>query len=150
MGIMILPKKASWALLTLYFIFDNVASYWAITRMGGRELNLVIAPLVETYPFLYFLCIPAQIIAIYLIALFLREVVVAMTRHWKFFDKTIIERIILASIAIYWPIANSSLNVMFIFGFRGQGYLWGTSTSIGITVALGYGLLSLYLFSRKK
>jgi hypothetical protein len=70
---MILPKKVSWILLTAYFVFDNVVSYVAVTRMGGREANLVIAPLVETYPLMYFLCIPAELIGAYLIVLLLRK-----------------------------------------------------------------------------
>jgi len=133
---MFLPKKVSWILLTLYFVFDNVVSYVAVTRMGGREANLVIAPLVETYPLLYFLCIPAELIGAYLI--------VALLRKW------IDEKIILTAAVIYWPIANSSLNLLFLLGFRGQGYLWGASTTIGIAVALLYVLLSLYLVRRKK
>ena len=146
---MSLPKKVSWILLTLYFIFDNVVSYVAVTRMGGRELNSVIAPLVETYPLLYFLCIPAEIIGIYLIVLLLREITAAVMRHWKFNDKTTIERIILTAIVIHWPIANSSLNLMFILGFRGQGHLWGTLTAVGFAIALTYGLTTLSLVSRK-
>lgn len=146
---MILPKKVSWILLSLYFIFDNVVSYIAITRMGGREANLVIAPWVETYPLLYFLAVPAEIIGIYLIVLVLREITAAVMRHWKFYDKAIIERIILTSIVIFWPIANSSLNLLFLLGFRHRGYLWGTFTLIGFVVALTYGFSSLYLVSRK-
>lgn len=139
MGIMILPKKVSWILLSLYFIFDNVVSYVAITRMGGREANLVIAPFVETYPLLYFLCIPAEIIGIYLIVLLLRKVVTQVN-----------EKIILTSIVIFWPIANSSLNLMFILGFRHLGYLWGPFTAVGFVVALIYGFLSLIYCVKRK
>ena len=140
---MFLPKKVSWVLLTIYFVFDNVVSYWAIKWMGGREANLVIAPLVETYPLLYFLCIPAEIIGIYLIVLLLWEVTTAVMRHWKFYDKAVIERIILTAIVIHWPIANSSFNLAFILGFRHLGYLWRTFTLVGFVVALSYMLLSL-------
>lgn len=148
--IIALPTKVSWIILTLYFVFDNVVSYIAITRMGGRELNAVIAPLVETYPLLYFLCIPAEIIGIYLIVLLLREVTAVVMRHWKFFDKAIIERIILTAVVIHWAIANSSFNLAFLLGFRNVGYLWGTFTLVGFVAALIYGFLSLYLVSRKK
>ncbi len=140
---MTLPKKVSWMLLTLYFIFDNVVSYWAVTRMGGWELNSVIAPFVETYPLLYFLCIPAEIIGMYLIVLLIREAVAVAMRQRKFAEKAVIERIILTSIVIYWPIANSSLNLLFLLGFRVQGYLWGPLTSIGFAIALMYGLFTL-------
>ncbi len=133
---MMLPKKVSWTLLTLYFVFDNVVSYIAITRMGGREANLVIAPLVEIYPLLYFLCIPAELIGAY--------VIVSLLRKW------IDEKIVLTAAVIYWPIANSSLNLAFILGYRHLGYLWGTLTAIGFAVALTYGFFSIYLVSRKK
>ncbi len=123
-GIIALPKKVSWILLTLYFIFDSVVSYIAVTRMGGRELNSVIAPLVEKYPLLYFLCVPAELVGAYLIVLLLR--------------KLIDEKIILTAAAIYWPIANSSMNVLFLLGFRHMGYLWGPLTVVGLIVSLGY------------
>ena len=61
---MALPKKLSWILLTSFFVFDNFVSYWAVVYRGGREANLVIAWLVEKYPVLYFVCIPAQIVII--------------------------------------------------------------------------------------
>ncbi|OGG35220.1 hypothetical protein A2363_02195 [Candidatus Gottesmanbacteria bacterium RIFOXYB1_FULL_47_11] len=119
-----LPKKVSWILLTLYFIFDSVVSYVAVTRMGGRELNSVIAPFVENYPLLYFLCIPLELIGAYFIVLLLR----------RWFD----EKIILTSAAIYWPIANSSMNLLFLLGFRHMGYLWGPLTVVGLIASLGY------------
>jgi hypothetical protein len=135
-GIMFLPKKVSWTLLTLYFVFDNVVSYIAVTRMGGREVNTVIAPLVETYPLLYFLCVPAELIGAYF--------VVSLLRRW------IDEKIVLTAAAIYWPIANSSLNLLFLLGFRHLGYLWGMFTLIGFAVALIYGLLSLICCAKRK
>lgn len=141
---MILSKKVSWILFTLYFVFDNVVSYWAVRWMGGREANLVIAYWVETYPLLYFLAIPIEIIGIYLIVLLLRELTVAVMRHWKYFDKAVIERIVLTAIVIFWPIANSSLNLLFLLGFHNVGYLWGPFTLIGIFITLTYGFLSLY------
>ena len=142
--IMVLSKKVSWTVLTLYFLFDNVVSYWAIKWMGGREANLVIAHWVETYPLLYFLCIPAEIIGIYLIVLLLREATALVMRHWKFYDKSVIERIILTAIVIFWPIANSSLNLIFILGYHHMGYLWGPFTAVGFVAALIYGFLSLF------
>lgn len=126
---MFLPKKVSWILLTIYFIFDNVVSYWAVTQMGGRELNTVIAPLVEMYPFLYFLCIPTELIGAYFIVILLRR--------W------INENVVLTTAVIYWLIANSSLNILFILGFRGQGYLWGPFTAVGFIVAFIYGFFIL-------
>jgi len=124
-----LPKKVSWILLTIYFTFDSVVSYWGVTQMGGRELNSVIAPFVEKYPLLYFLCVPAELIGAYLLVLLLR--------------KWIDEKIILTTAAIYWPIANSSMNLLYLFGFRGQGYLWGITTCFGILFVLVYGYIAL-------
>lgn len=133
---MILPKKISWILLTLYFIFDNVVSYIAVTRMGGRELNTILAPYLETYPLLYFLVIPAELIGAYF--------VVWILRRW------IKEEVVLTAAAIYWFIANSSMNLLFLLGFRHLGYLWAPFTAVGFSVALIYGLSTLYRVSRKR
>lgn len=133
---MTLPKKVSWTLLTAYFFFDNVVSYVAVTRMGGREANLLIAPWVETYPLLYFLCIPAELVGAYCI--------VSLLRKW------IDEKIILTAAVIYWPIANSSLNLLFVLGFRHLGYLCGTFTLVGFLVALSYGIFSLIYCVKRK
>lgn len=146
---MILQKKVSWILLTIYFIFDNVVSYVGITRMSGRELNAWLAPFVEPHLLLYFLCIPAQILMIYITMLVLREVTAKVLRRKKI-DKNILEKIILTSIVIFWPIANSSLNFAFILGYRKLGYLWGSLTLVGLVAALTYGLLSICFVGRKK
>lgn len=53
-----LPKKISWLILTFFFTFDAVVSYIAVTRMNGREADLLIAFAVEKYPLLYFATIP--------------------------------------------------------------------------------------------
>lgn len=147
---MFLPKKVSWILLTFYFIFDNVVSYIAVTQMHAREADLLIAPFVEKYPLLYFPCIPLEILIVYLIVLILRKITIAMTRRWKLFDKDIIEQIILTATVIFWPIANSSLNLLFILGYRLHGNVWGKFCLVGFVVAFSYGLLSLYLESRNK
>lgn len=131
-----LPKNVSWMLLTLYFVFDSFVSYWGVTQMGGRELNSVIAPFVEKYPLLYFLCVPAELIGVYLFVLLLR--------------KWIDEKIVLTAAAIYWPIANSSMNLLFLLGFRGHGYLWGPLTLMAIVTVLIYSFISLYLTNRKE
>ena len=132
---MYFSKKVSWILLTLYFIFDNVVSYWAITWMGGREANLVISHWVEIYPLLYFLCIPAELLGAY--------GTVWVLRRW------IKEEIILTAAAIYWPIANSSINFIFVLGFHNMGYLWGPFTAVALVIVLIYGLLSLYIVGNK-
>lgn len=126
---MTLPKKVSWILLTTYFTFDAVVSYWGITKMGGREANLVIAPYVEKYPLLYFLCIPLELLGGYIIV--------------RILQKWIDERIVLTGAAIYWPIANSSLNLLFLLGFRHMGYLWSYLIVSGIVAAVAYATFTL-------
>lgn len=55
MSIFLPEKNVSWSLLTMFFIFDNIFSYYAITRLQGREGNPLIAPFVEKYPLALFL-----------------------------------------------------------------------------------------------
>ena len=43
-------QKISWIILFLFFAFDDVFSYYAVTRMGGHEANKLIAFAVEKYP----------------------------------------------------------------------------------------------------
>lgn len=127
--IIVLPKKVSWVLLTAFFIFDCIVSYVAVTTMGGRELNSVIAPFVEKYPLLYFLCVPLELLGGYII--------IKILRKWT--D----EKILLTATVIYWPIANSSMNLLFILGFRHMGFLWLPLTVIGIAIALSYVIFTL-------
>lgn len=147
---MYLPKKISWVLLTFYFIFDNVVSYIAVSRMGAKEADLLIAPLVEKYPLLYFPCIPLEILIVYFIVLILRTITIVVTRRWKHVDTDVIEKIILTATVIFWPIANSLLNLLFILGYRLHGNVWGTFSLVGFVVAFSYGILTLYFVSRNK
>ena len=57
---LLLSQKTSWIVLLLLFTFDDVFSYFAVTRMGGHEANKLIAFAVEKYPLLYALCLPAR------------------------------------------------------------------------------------------
>lgn len=123
-----LPKKLSWFLLTSFFVFDNVVSYLAVTRWGGREANLAIAWLVEKYPLLYFVCIPAQVVIIYYIV--------------KFLTRFFAEKIILTALVIYWPIANSFMNLAFILGHRQPQKVWLILSAVGILLAVIYALLA--------
>jgi hypothetical protein len=143
----ILPKKTSWLLLLSFFTFDAVVSYWAITLMSGREANLLIASYVETYPLLYFLCVPALFAIMWGFVFLLREALVQALGERRPEKKAVIEKIILTSIVIFWPVANSWMNMAFLLGFRQPAYMWGILTPIGLAIALGYGLLTLYKFS---
>src|SRR3989344_6076058 len=108
-----MSKKLSWRLLFLFFTFDNFFSYYAITRLGGREANWTIAPLVEKYPLLYFLCIPALILIMFLIVKLL-VLGLSYISTFKYKSKESVEKAILSSMVIYWIIANSSLNIAFM------------------------------------
>ena len=123
---MALPKKLSWILLTSFFIFDNFVSYWAVVYRGGREANLAIAWLVEKYPLLYFVCIPAQVVIIYFIV--------------KWLTRFAAEKVILTALVIYWPISNSSMNLAFLLGHRQPGKNWLILTAVGIFLAVLYVL----------
>ena len=123
---MALNKRLSWFLLTSFFIFDNLVSYYAVTYRGGREANLAIAWLVEKYPLLYFVCIPAQIVIIYFIV--------------KWLTRLTAEKIILTALVIYWPIANSSMNLAFILGHRQPAKNWLVFSLVGILLAVVYVL----------
>lgn len=134
-------KKTSWTLLILLFIFDNFFSYHAITNLNGREANLAIAALVETYPWLYFLCIPATILIMAVIVLVIKKICMVILKERVAED--ILERIILGSLVIYWAIGNSSLNLAFLLGHRQSIQVWGVATVVGVISGLVYGLAML-------
>lgn len=139
-------KMFSWTLLIIFFIFDNVLSYYAVTRFGGREANLAIAWLVEKYPLLYFLCIPAQIIIINFIVKGLKKLALRLFKNKVNGD--IAERIILSGLAIYWLIGNSSMNLAFLIGHRQPIRNWLILSAVGIFSAVTYSLINLKKLSR--
>jgi hypothetical protein len=110
-------KKISWLILISFFTFDNFVSYWAITQKGGKEANLFIAPIVEKYPLLYFLCIPGTILAVFIIVLLIKKIAVKILKKRKI-EETILEKITLTSTVIFWAFGNSLPNLIFILGFR--------------------------------
>ena len=137
-----LSKRFSYVLLTLFFIFDAVLSYFAVTKMGGHEANLVIASYVEKYPPLYFLSIPALVIGLLTIMWLIR----------KFLKKneTTLEKIILTSFVIYWGVGNSSLNFAFLIGLRHTIFNnWTTMSIAGILSGLLYLSFTLNKLRRK-
>ncbi len=141
----ILPKKISWLILILLFIFDNIVSYIAVTQMHGREANHAIAFIVEKYPILYFFCIPGQIIIMYFIVLGLTKLAN------KLFNKSKtkpggFKNIILTSMVIYWVIGNSFMNFMFIIGHRLSIPIWYKLSLAGILLALIYFLIASCFF----
>lgn len=149
---MLLRKKVSWILLTLLFIFDNVVSYYGVKYLNGREGNLLIAPLVEKYPELYFLCIPLTIVIMIIIAKVLKIVAIKILKKWKFNEK-LIEQIILSAMVIYWAIANSSWNFIFLLGVRVPihifNFLWPILIFAGLSLGLIYGFFLFFRTQRK-
>jgi len=135
-------KKGSWMLLTALFVFDNIVSYWAITRWDGREGNMAIAYWVEAYPWLYFLAIPATVIIMVVIVWMIGVAVVIVLRN-RFGDKKFLERIILAALVIYWAFANSFMNLSFLLGRRLPGTLWPVMQLLGLLVSCVYAVAIL-------
>ena len=129
-----LSKRLSYILLTLFFTFDAVLSYFAVTRMGGHEANLVIAPYVEKYPPLYFLSIPVLVIGLFAIMWLIRKLLPKIS-----------DRVVLTSFVIYWAFGNSSLNLAFLIGLRHTAFNnWSTMSVVGIFLGLIYLITSLY------
>lgn len=146
---LILPKKISWLILTSLFTFDAVVSYIAVTRMHGREADLMIAFAVEKYPLLYFVTIPGLIIIMYFIAFGLIKLAM------KFFNKKhlkreIIEQIVLTSMVIFWPVANSYMNLSFIFGHRLTIPIWYKLNILGFVLTIIYFVYTVSRFKVRK
>lgn len=113
-----LNNKFSWGILTALFTFDAIVSYFGVTTQRSPELNLVIAPVVEKYPTTYFLMIPLEFLMIYIFMFIFRKTVFKLLLRHKFADKDTQEKIILGGAALYWFLANSSMNIIYVLGFR--------------------------------
>ncbi len=146
---LVLPKKISWSFLILFFIFDNVVSYIAVTRMRGKEADLLIAFAVEKYPLLYFVLIPVQTVIVYFIIIGLTKLAV---RVFKKFDieEGIFEKIILTAAVIFWPIANSFMNLMFILGRRLTIPAWYGLIVAGAVTASAYFYAAAKFLSKRR
>lgn len=138
---MIYQRKTSLFILFLLFTFDNIWSYIAVSKFGLKELNLVIAPLVERYPWLYFLCIPLQIIMIFAIGKAISFLAFHVLK--KRFTRKVLEEITFFSLCIYWAIANSLVNFLAIFFHHLPAITWGICTVIGVALAVGYAIFCL-------
>lgn len=140
-------RRTSWLLLTSLFVFDNIVSYFAIARWGGHEGNLIIAPLVEKYPLLYFLAIPVTLAIMLAIVRVILVVSMYILRTWKV-NRGVIERIVLTSVVIYWAVGNSSMNLFFLIGHRQKLYVWGLTSLMGVLLGFVYGLIALMATQR--
>lgn len=142
--------KLAWILLITFFIFDNIFSYYAVTSLGGTEANHLISYWVETYPPLYFFCIPGQIIIIYFIVEGLTKLSEIIFKKLKITNEYIYEKIILFALVIYWAIANSSMNFAFLVGHRLSVNTWYVLTAIGVVLAIVYYAYSLDRIHKEK
>jgi len=68
---------------------------------------------------------------------------------FKFTGKILIEKIILAAIAIFYFFTVILNNSLFLLGFRMPGML-RVNLIIGLSTAIIYGAVTLYMFSKKK
>jgi hypothetical protein len=135
----LLPKKSiSWFFLISFFIFDNFFSYYAILFLGGREANLLIAKYVEKYPLLYFVAIPVTILIVYFIY-YVMQFIARFFLNNKL-DKVTIQKIVMATISLYWLTANSSVNIVYLLGFRIKG-LWNKTMIAGLLISIIYAAL---------
>ena len=137
---MIFSKKLSWFLLISLFAFDAVFSYWAVVYKSAHEANPAIKSIVEAYPLLYFVTVPALIPIMYLIY---KGLFLFANKLFAKVEKEILEKVVLTALVIYWILGNSSVNFMFLFGHRQPAYVWYLTATLAIIPALVYTLLVL-------
>lgn len=139
-----LSRSASFIFLFLLFTFDAVVSYWGVVYKEGREVNLLIAYLVEKYPPLYFVTIPLLII----FAIVFTQIV---TRMASYFIKKVnigtLNRIINTALVLYWFVGNSSTNLIFLAGYRVPN-LWFVTTLIAIPLTLLYTYTAITTYKK--
>lgn len=140
-------KKILWLFLIILFTFDDIFSYYAIKYLHGKEANLLIARFVEQYPLLYFLLIPITVLIVYLIYYIIKCIVLVILK--KYFKKKIIERVVLGGLVVYWFIGNSSVNIIFLFGYRINN-MWSRTMILGLLMAVFYAAVMLYKELKKK
>lgn len=131
----LLTKKTSWLILFTFFVFDNIVSYFAVKYLDAKEGNYLLAPVVEAYPLLYFLCIPLSVIIMYLLFKVIVKITVPLIKKLKLKNREILERIVLNAMVVYWAVGNSSGNVVFLLGYRIDSIMLITTlTAIPVTV----------------
>ena len=141
-----MSKKLSWFLLISLFTFDAVFSYWAVVYRNAHEANPAIKSIVEAYPLLYFVTVPALILIMFLIG---RGLEFLAHKLFTKVDKEIIEKVVLTALVIYWILGNSSVNFMFLFGHRQPAYVWYTTAILATIPASIYSVLTLRKYVTK-
>lgn len=142
-------KKFSWIVLALFFIFDAFSSYYAVGFMRGKEGNPIIAPYVQKNPILFFPIMIFGYILIYFIYFILKTVFWTFLMKFKFITKIHIEKIVLGAIIIFYFFTVVLNNSLFLLGFKISGMI-KINLIIGLSIAIIYGIVTLYKFSRKK
>lgn len=142
-------KKFSWIVLVLFYIFDAFSSYYAVRFMGGKEGNPIIAPYVQKNPILFFPIMLLGFVLAYFIYFILKTIFWTFLKRFKFLNIILIEKIVLATIIIFYFFTVILNNSLFILGFRIPGML-RINLIIGLSTAVIYGILTLYKFSKKK
>ena len=137
---MTFSKKLSWFFLISLFSFDAVFSYWAVVFRNAHEANPAIKTIVETYPLLYFLTVPALIPIMYLIY---KGLFLLANKLFKKVNKEITEKVVLTALVIYWILGNSSVNFLFLAGYRQPAYVWYSTAVLAIIPTLVYSLIVL-------
>jgi hypothetical protein len=133
-------KKLSWFLLISLFTFDAVFSYWAVVYKNAHEANPAIKSIVEAYPLLYFLTVPALIPTMYLIY---KGLFLLANKLFTNVEKVIKEKVVLTALVFYWLLGNSSVNFLFLFGHRQPAYVWYLTATLAIIPALIYSVTIL-------
>ncbi|MBI2464654.1 hypothetical protein HYV64_00795 [Candidatus Shapirobacteria bacterium] len=135
-----LSKKLSWLLLISLFTFDAGISYWAVVFRNAHEANPAIKSIVETYPLLYFLTVPALIPIMYLVY---KALYLLVHKLFNNVSQEITEIVILTALVIYWILGNSSINLLFLFGYKQESYIWYQTAILAIIPATIYSVLIL-------
>lgn len=142
-------KKFSWILLAFFYIFDAFSSYFAIRNMGGNEGNPIIAPYVQNNPILFFPIMAIGYMLVYFIYIVMKNIFWTFLKRFKFITKTLIEKIILTSISIFYFFTVILNNSLFLMGIRIPGML-KANLAIGLIGALIYGFTVLYVYSKQE
>lgn len=132
----------SWILFLSLIAFDNFVSYWAVKYRSAKEMNLLIAPIVEKYPISYFILIPILMVIMYGVVNLVTRFA-SKTKELSHISKKLIRRLVINSLVIYWAIGNSSLNLLFILGYRQPPISWIYTTIIAVIVVGVYITLML-------
>lgn len=137
---MIISKKISWLLLTVFISFDNIFSYIAIVYHGMREWNPTTAFFVSITPLFYFISIPLTLLFLYLISKLVGWFE-EKTDKSKLSLREFTESLLLACFAIAWGVGVTSFNfITLLRGFSPLRIDYRIFLITGVLLALAYVL----------